>query len=289
MVNDQERERLAALAALVAWADRREHLADERADLVAAAWRRGSRNVAELARLARVSRDTIYSDLKGRDIDTSSRAQDEIGAELGSREKLKAGSVRPLAQLVDAVFRPAFGRAPDDALTRAGVSAGRALEVVADVLEPPVDQGPGWTREELLPALAAEGAAITHHAHRELAAGGEAAQLAARTDHIHRAVLHQGRHASAEQVDVVVALPAGESITVRLGRDERGWTTLGGDSPLLTGVIDGLDHVEVQHALGVLSQVITRNLDEGAFVQRRRDALRGGPGVRHRSVPSNES
>ncbi|MER5393732.1 hypothetical protein [Saccharopolyspora sp. NPDC002686] len=283
-----DHERLTALSALVAWADRRERLAEERADLVAAAWRSGSRNVAELSRLARVSRDTIYADLKARSIDASARAQDPIDAEAVPGDQLKAESVRPLAQLVDAVARPAFDRAPDDPLTRVTTSAGRALEAVADVLSPPTDQGPGWTREELLPGLADQGAAITHHAQRELAASQEPDQLAERTDYLHRALLHRGRNASAERVEVVVALPAGGSTTVRLDRDERGWTTLSGDSPLLTGEIDGLDHLEVQHALAVLSRVITRKLDEGAFVPKRKDALPGGPAVRHRSTPSNE-
>ncbi|MCI2421691.1 hypothetical protein MOQ72_30075 [Saccharopolyspora sp. K220] len=288
MSEDHEHERLAALAALISWADRRERLAEERADLVAAAWRSGSRNVAELARLARVSRDTIYADLKARSINTSARVQDPIGTEAIPREQLTAESVRPLARLVDAVARPAFGRTPNDPLTRVTTSAGRALETVADVLDPPTDQGPGWTKEELLPGLAAEGAAITHHAHRELAASAAPDELAAQTDYLHRAMLHRGRHASAQRVDVVVALPIGGSLTVRLDRDERGWTTLSGDSPLLTGEIDGLDHLEVQHALTVLSQVITRNLDEGAFVEKRKDALPGGPAIRHRLVPSNE-
>ncbi|MEV5539614.1 hypothetical protein AB0L13_22395 [Saccharopolyspora shandongensis] len=288
MPNDQEHERVAALSALIAWADRRERLAEERAALVAAAWRSGSRTVAELARLARVSRDTIYADLKIHDIDTSARAQDPIGAEATPREQLTAESVRPLARLVDAVARPAFGRAPNDPLTRVTTSAGNALEAVADVLDPPTDQGPGWKQEDLLPGLASEGAAITHHAQRELASRQEPDQLAARTDYLHRALMHRGRHASAERVDVVVALPIGEALTVRLGRDDRGWTTLSSDSPLLAGEIDGLDHLEVQHALTILSQVITRNLDNGAFVEKRKHPLPGGPAVRHRSIPSNE-
>lgn len=286
MSNDHER--LATLAALIAWADRRERFAEERADLVAAAWRSGSRNVAELARLARVSRDTIYADLKARSIDTSARAQDATSTEPAPRNQLEAKSLRPLAQLVEAVSRPAFGRAPNDPLTRVITSAGNALELTADVLSPPSNQGPGWTRAELLPGLAEEGAVITHHAQRELAASQEPGELAARTDYFHRATLHRGRQASAERVDVTVALPAGGSVTVRLDRDERGWTTLGGDSPLLTGEIDGLDHLEVQHALTVLSQVITRHLDGGAFVERRKDALPGGPVIRHRTTPSNK-
>ncbi|RKT84641.1 hypothetical protein SAMN05421805_1238 [Saccharopolyspora antimicrobica] len=283
----RETERLAALSALIGWADRRERFAEERADLVAAAWRSGSRNVAELARLARVSRDTIYADLKARSIDTSARAQDPVSAETTPGAPLKAESVRPLAQLVDAVARPAYGRAPDDALAQVTASAGRALQTVADVLDPPADQGPGWTRNELMHGLADTGASITRAAQRELAASQDPDELAERTDYLHRSALHRGRDASAERADVVVALPTGESITVRLGRDQ-GWTTLSGDSPLLTGEIDGLDHLEVQHALTVLSRVITRKLDEAAFVEKRKDALPGGPAVRQRIIPSNE-
>lgn len=287
MTNDRTDERLTTLAALIAWADRRERLAEERAGLVAAAWRTGSRNVAELARLARVSRDTIYADLKAHEIDPSARARESTGPDPTPPEQLRADSVRPLARLVEAVARPAFGRAPNDPLARVTVSAGRALETVADVLDPPTDQGPGWTPEELLPGLAGAGAAITHHAHRELATREQPGRLAARTDYLHRAALHGGRQASAERVEVVVALPAGGSLTVRLDRDGEGWTTLDGDSPLLTGEIDGLDHLEVQHALALLGQVITRNLDEGAFVEKRKDALPGGPAVRQRVIPAD--
>ncbi|MER7078832.1 hypothetical protein [Saccharopolyspora kobensis] len=286
MSDARETERLAALSALIGWADRRERFAEERADLVAAAWRSGSRNVAELARLARVSRDTIYADLKARNIDTSARAQDPVSTAVPGAP-LQAESVRPLAQLVDAVARPAYGRAPDDGLAQITASAGRALQAVADALDPPTDQGPGWTRTELMHGLADTGASITRAAHRELAASQDPDELAERTDHLHRSALHRGRDAAAERADVVVALPTGESITVRLGRDH-GWTTLSGDSPLLTGEIDGLDHLEVQHALAVLSRVITRKLDEAAFVETREDALPGGPPVRQRIIPSNE-
>jgi hypothetical protein len=184
--------------------------------------------------------------------------------------------------------RPAFASTPNDPLTRITTSSGRALGLVADILNPPTTQGPGWTRQELLPALAAEGAAITQHAHQELAASQEPDQLATRTDYFHRAALHRGRHASAHQADIAVTVPTGELLTIQLGRDDRGWTTLSGDSPLLTGEIDGLDHLEVQHALTILSQVITRHLSEHASVAKRKDPLPGGPAIRHRSIPSNE-
>lgn len=65
----------AALAALRAWAARCERLPAERADLMAAAWWAGHRNVNELARAAGgVSRTTVYKDLRVRGIEPTDKA-----------------------------------------------------------------------------------------------------------------------------------------------------------------------------------------------------------------------
>lgn len=62
--------RAATLEALRAWA------ATSRADLVAAAWRAGNRNVAELARVAGVrDRGTIYLDLRSKGINPTAREE----------------------------------------------------------------------------------------------------------------------------------------------------------------------------------------------------------------------
>lgn len=61
--------RAATLEALRAWA------ATSRADLVAAAWRAGNRNVAELARVAGKDRGTIYLDLRSKGIDPTAREE----------------------------------------------------------------------------------------------------------------------------------------------------------------------------------------------------------------------
>jgi hypothetical protein len=63
----------ASLAALKGWAARRDRLPGQRADLMAAAWWSGWRNVAELARTADVSRDTAYDDLRARGIEPKDR------------------------------------------------------------------------------------------------------------------------------------------------------------------------------------------------------------------------
>ncbi|MEU3455635.1 hypothetical protein ABZ671_18840 [Micromonospora sp. NPDC006766] len=66
--------RAAALAEIQRWA---QHQANARPRLIADAWRAGCRNVAELARAAGCSRDTVYADLTAQGIDYSDRATKE--------------------------------------------------------------------------------------------------------------------------------------------------------------------------------------------------------------------
>jgi transcriptional regulator of acetoin/glycerol metabolism len=63
-----------ALERLAGWPVRRDQLAVDRAALVADAWHAGIRNVAQLARIADVSRDTIYADLRSHRIDPTDRS-----------------------------------------------------------------------------------------------------------------------------------------------------------------------------------------------------------------------
>ena len=69
-------ERASALEALRDWAGRRATLEEDRPVLMAAAWEAGARSIAELARAAGVSRDTVYADLRRRGIDYYNRDQD---------------------------------------------------------------------------------------------------------------------------------------------------------------------------------------------------------------------
>jgi hypothetical protein len=283
-----EAARIAALSKLIAWAERRERLSEDRADAVAAAWRTGTRNVAELARLARVSRDTVYADLAARAINLGSREQEISGPQKVSGIPLRGDSVRTVARIADAVARPAFTHDPDDPLVRATLAASRALEAVADVLEPPSDQGPGWTPRETLPSLADEGEKLAHHSRRALAALAEPAELTASSDSYRQAVLHTGRHAVADGASVTLTLPTGGAITIQVGRDETGWTRLTSDSPLVVEGADSLDHLEAQAALGVLARIATRHLTEAALAEHRKDAPLGSR-PRTRTTPSNEN
>ncbi|MEV6762121.1 hypothetical protein AB0N16_16020 [Streptomyces sp. NPDC051105] len=289
MTEPNEAARIAALSELIAWAERRQRLSEDRADAVAAAWRTGTRNVAELARLARVSRDTVYADLAARAISPGSRGQEISGPQKAGGIPLRGESVRTVARIADAVARPAFTHDPDDPLVRATLAASSALETVADVLEPPTDQGPGWTPRETLPGLADEGEKLAHHSRRALAAITEPAELTASSAGYRQSLLHTGRHAVADGASVTLTLPTGGVITLEVGRDETGWTRLTSDSPLLVEGVDSLDHLEAQAALHTLARIATRHLTETALAEQRKDAPPGSRSPRTRTLPSNEN
>nr|WP_240979962.1 hypothetical protein [Streptomyces sp. HNM0574] len=275
------------MSELVAWAARRERFSADRAAAVAAAWRTGTRNVAELARLARVSRDTVYADLAARGVDRDAPAEETPAAPAAGEPPLRADTVRHLAGVADSVVRPAYARAPDDPLVGVALAATRALGTVADVLEPPSGQGPGWTPRETLPGLAEEGEKLARHSRRALTSQAGPDELAADTDSYRQAVLHGGRHAVAEGASLALTLPTGESVTVRLERDEAGRTLLTSDSPLVAGDTDALDHLEAEAALQALARVATRHLTDAARVGRRKDAAPGNR-LRTRTIPGNE-
>ncbi|MFB7288447.1 hypothetical protein [Actinacidiphila glaucinigra] len=283
-----EPERITALAALIGWAERRERIASDRADLVADAWRTGTRSVMELARCARVSRDTVYADLAARGVEVSRRGERHIGPLTGRGAPLDAESVRAVSRIADAVTRPAYAHDPADPVTRAALAASGALGAVADVLDPPVDQGPGWDPKDTLPHLAERGQTVSHQAHQALAAVADRAELAAATEFRRRGLLHSGRNAVADAVTLTVTVPTGETVTVDLGSDGTGWTTMAGGSDLVGDAVGPLDHLEVQAAFQILAQVVTRHLTERAIAPRPTEALPGTPPPRTRHLPSSD-
>ena len=211
MTTSTEAERITALSALIGWADRRERVASDRADLMAGAWRTGTRSIAELSRAARVSRDTVYADLAARDIAVSNRDEDIVGPLTGQGMPLNAESVRAVAHVAHAVTLPAWAHAPHDPLTRAARAASHALESVADAMDPPTGHGPGWDPKDTLPNLAGHGQEVSHQAHRVLAEIATPQELAASADFRRRATLHSGRNAVANAVTFTVTVPTGET------------------------------------------------------------------------------
>jgi hypothetical protein len=288
MTEQSEPERITALSALFGWAERREHLATDRADLVADAWRAGTRSVVELARAARVSRDTIYADLAARGVEVSKRGEATVGPLTGRGAPLNAGSVRAVSRIADAVTRPAYAHDPADPVARAALAASGALGAVADVLDPPGDQGPGWEPKDTLPHLAEQGQAVSHQAHRALAAVAERAELAASAEFRREGLLHSGRNAVADTVTLTVTVPTGETVTVDFGGDGAGWTTMSSAGDLVDDAVDALDHLEAQAAFQILAQVVTRHLTERAIAPRPTDTLPGTPPPRTRHLPGND-
>ncbi len=95
----------AALAALRSLAVQRDAMPATRADLLAAAWWAGTRNVAELAREADVSRDIVYSDLRARGVEPTDRA---VGETVARPTALQAETVSRLADIASAMLLPAM-------------------------------------------------------------------------------------------------------------------------------------------------------------------------------------
>jgi hypothetical protein len=86
--------RAAALADLREWA---ENQATARQRLIAAAWRAGVRNVAELSRTAGVSRDTVYDDLRRENIDPTKRSAMPTITALSRRSQVREHLTRIIA------------------------------------------------------------------------------------------------------------------------------------------------------------------------------------------------
>lgn len=106
----------AALAALRAWAAHAEAHADTRPQLVAAAWRAGVRNIAELTRAAGVrARDTIYADLTAMGIDYT-RREDPVPIAVSPDVRNQVATLRAHAEALFAAIGPTMGgEAPDPA------------------------------------------------------------------------------------------------------------------------------------------------------------------------------
>ncbi|SEB31382.1 hypothetical protein SAMN04490357_0155 [Streptomyces misionensis] len=128
----------AALAALRGWATRRDRLADNRADLMAAAWWAGTRTIAELARAADVSRDTVYDDLRARGVEPTDKAAESAGM-LPPYAPLTAEPVRELAQHAWSLVRPAMLTERPNRLANAAWHLSIALDRIGILLEDSTD------------------------------------------------------------------------------------------------------------------------------------------------------
>ncbi|WP_281154706.1 hypothetical protein [Streptomyces sp. HYC2] len=257
----------AALTALRGWAARRDRLADDRADLMAAAWWSGTRTVAELARTADVSRDTVYDDLRARGIEPTDKNAAPPDR-LPPYAPLNGEVVRELARQANALVRPAM-------LTdRPGwlLSAAWHLTIVLDRIGALADPAAGIDpdrRAAHAQDLAARLGMTLHFVHQawdELASDRElAAWSRGRTDN----ALGQGEMVVGRAEVTLIDPDTGSPLTVQIGTagtgSRPGFTVLRADTPLPLDVdVDGVDHLAIQTALQSIGRVLNGRRDPGA-------------------------
>lgn len=251
----------ATLAALAGWAARRDRLPEDRADLLAAAWRAGTRNVAELARAADTARDTVYTDLRSRGIEPTDRAATLAQRPRQRYEPLRPEVVHELANLTERSLLPSMLTAEPGPLVEAAWQMSAAYGKLAELLD--------GASSEIAADLADRSSTVLGLAHRHWASLLTPAELAGETSN--RLELDMDRQAIAETAELTLAIPPnGKTVTVQLGREADhsgtpGWTTVRSNSALLDTTIDGEDHLNLQQALAVIAEVLTKHLLGAAF------------------------
>ncbi|MFJ2566554.1 hypothetical protein ACIO02_27090 [Streptomyces sp. NPDC087568] len=251
----------AALAALRGWPKQRDRLPADRADLMAAAWWSGHRNVAELARSADVSRDTVYEDLRARGIEPTDKA---AAADPRSRyAPLTAEAVGGLAALSKSVTLPAMLVQDPDELPLTAWALSNALERIADLLDPDSGNMRQWGRDEVAHDLAARLQSALHHAHAVAADGVSERQLAGRALNCLSGQMDDEQYV-VEAATVRLFHPDGDRVTVRIGQAQfsdfapAGWTLLDSDRPLRE--LTGAEHLAIRAALDTIAETLHGNL-----------------------------
>ena len=217
-LTDPESVRLATLTVLRGWALRHD-LPTQRAQLLAAAWRAGNRNVRELATLAQVSRTTIYADLRSHGIDHRVRA---APVQAPRPAPLDHDDVRDLAETLAARLLPSMVGEHPEPLAAAAWQCQIALQRIADALDLGSSRPEGGA--DPLADLAARGSDVTRYAHRALAAHLTGAQLGARQFDSDVTALDLGEPAITGAV-LTVVLPNDTSAAIVLRLDQGTPTT----------------------------------------------------------------
>jgi hypothetical protein len=260
-MTDESKVDQATLAALAGWAARRDRLPADRADLLAAAWWAGTRNVAELARAADTARDTVYADLRSRGIEPTDRAATSAQRPRQRYEPLRPEVVHELAKLTERSLLPSMLTTEPGPLVDAAWQMSAAYANIAGLLN--------GASSAIAADLADRTSSVLELAHRHWASLLTPAELAGETSY--RLELDMDRQAITETAEVTLAIPPnGKTITVQLGREADhsatpGWTTVRSNSSLLDTAIDGEDHLNLQQALAVIAEVMTKHLPDEAF------------------------
>ncbi|MEU2899634.1 hypothetical protein ABZ690_08090 [Streptomyces sp. NPDC006967] len=252
----------AALAALRGWAVRRERLSADRADLMAAAWWSGHRNVAELARSADVSRDTAYVDLRSRGIEPRDKAAAAVDPR-PAYAPLAADAVHELGLLMESVVRPAIRTEKPDPLTQAAWDLTTAVVRIGELLDQDSETHRRWGRDELAHDLVDRLREVLEHAQVYAAGGASERQLAGRSLARISERFTDERWVVADAT-VRLAHADGDRVDVRIGQAQfrdfvpAGWTLLDAHRPL--GEITGAEHLAIRAALDTIADALARPL-----------------------------
>ncbi|MET8218076.1 hypothetical protein [Streptomyces hirsutus] len=252
----------ACLAALSGWAARRERLPADRADLMAAAWWAGHRNLNELARAAGgISRTTVYEDLRARGIEPTDKA---AAPEPALRyAPLNAEAVGELAALSQSVTLPAMLSTEPDALAETAWAVSGALGRIAELLDPDSENMTRYGRDEVADDLAERLATALRHAQTVAADGVSEQQLAGRALSKIEAQLADEQFL-VETAAMELSHVDGDRVTVRIGQAQfrdfvpAGYTVLDSNRPLRE--LTGADHRAIRTALDTIAEILHRSL-----------------------------
>ncbi|MFD4196679.1 aminotransferase-like domain-containing protein [Amycolatopsis thermoflava] len=255
---------MAALTALRAWARQRDQMPEQRAVLLSAAWRAGERNVRELARIADVSRQTVYDDLRAQGIDP--RADRGAAVAPPRYAPLNYRQVADLAERMATVLGPAMLASDPEPLADAAWMAHKAIYAIAQVLNPEL---PAGDRTDWLDTITDCANRIRRAAHRRWASEAtDDTEIAQFTENAAITGAELGEAALVADATLTVLLPDGTgkvqvAMTTAGLRDAEpeGWMKWTSDSPLPLAPIDRVRHLEIHSLLTSLSEVITQALD----------------------------
>jgi hypothetical protein len=217
---------------------------------------RPSHRGAALARTADVSRDTIYADLRARDIDPADREQPTTPR----YRPLRRDTVRQAADTVAGAVTGAMLAEVPEPLVLAAWQAGIALRRVADL----TDTGPndhdnrhGWLRD-----LAARGDYVRQYANQALAEELPDKQVAAVIDD-EATIAYDLGETTVTGATAQVYRPDERHITVRVGTRGgtgglAGWSTWSASDGVTLPPVTAYRHLEITAALSTLAELLTK-------------------------------
>jgi hypothetical protein len=274
---DPEAARLGALTALRAWTRQRDGMPEQRARLLAAAWRAGERNVRELARIAEVSRQTVYDDLRGQEIDP--RADRDSAITPPRYAPLTYEQVDDLAEHMAAVLRPAMLATEPEPLASAAWWAAKAMRHLANLLNPrpPTEDHQHGGRADSFDTIADCSARLRRAVHTQWAAEANPSDLARFTEDATQSEVELGENLPVDTAivtvllsDGITKLPVTLTPATRHNAEPGGFWTWTADAPLPLGQITGTVHLEINALLTNLSELITQSLHPELLEERLR-------------------